>query len=155
MAEIITDTARPNRRADGEASRARILEAAGKPFAERSFASVSLRRTATAAGVTGTLLINVQTPQGDKCNDLAPTSISWSVEGNVARIPIEFNVTMPDPTFPMEFEVEFIEGSGALIVDLNLYYCGTETQAICLFVQVRLEVPLLVGSWSCAAVGLT
>ena len=51
MAEIITDTARPNRRADGEASRARILEAAGKLFAERSFASVSVRRIATAAGV--------------------------------------------------------------------------------------------------------
>jgi AcrR family transcriptional regulator len=51
MAEIITDTAPPNRRADGEASRARILEAAGKLFAEHSFASVSVRRIATAAGV--------------------------------------------------------------------------------------------------------
>lgn len=51
MAEIITDTAPPNRRADGEASRARILEAAGRLFAEHSFASVSVRRIATAAGV--------------------------------------------------------------------------------------------------------
>ena len=51
MAEIITDTARPNRRADGEASRARILEAAGKLFAQHSFSSVSTRRIAKAAGV--------------------------------------------------------------------------------------------------------
>ncbi|MCH7943784.1 MAG: CerR family C-terminal domain-containing protein [Proteobacteria bacterium] len=37
------------RRADGEASRARILEAAGKLFAEHSFSSVSTRRIAKAA----------------------------------------------------------------------------------------------------------
>jgi AcrR family transcriptional regulator len=41
---------RPNRRADGEASRARILDAAGKLFAEHSFSSVSTRRIAKAAG---------------------------------------------------------------------------------------------------------
>ncbi len=47
---MITDMARPNRRADGQASRARILEAAGKLFAEHSFSSVSTRRIAKAAG---------------------------------------------------------------------------------------------------------
>ena len=47
---MITDTVRPNRRADGEASRARILEAAGKLFAEHSFSSVSIRQIAKAAG---------------------------------------------------------------------------------------------------------
>ncbi len=125
------------------------------PAANDYQGTVLVLEPATAAGGTGTLLIDVQTPQGYKFNDLAPTSISWSVEGNVARIPIEFNVTMPDPTFPMEFEVEFIEGSGALIVDLNLYFCGTETQALCLFDQVRLELPLVVGSGPGAAVGLT
>lgn len=51
MAKAFTDMARPNRRADGEASRARILEAAGKLFAEQSFSSISTRRIAKAAGV--------------------------------------------------------------------------------------------------------
>ena len=50
MADITTDAVRPNRRADGEASRARILEAAGKLFAEHSFSSVSIRQIAKAAG---------------------------------------------------------------------------------------------------------
>ena len=48
---MATDTAQPVRRADGAASRARILEAAGKLFAEHSFSSVSVRRIAKAAGV--------------------------------------------------------------------------------------------------------
>lgn len=47
---MTTEMARPNRRADGQASRARILEAAGKLFAEHSFSSVSTRRIAKAAG---------------------------------------------------------------------------------------------------------
>lgn len=51
MAKVITDMARPSRRADGEASRARILEAAGKLFSEQSFSSISTRRIAKAAGV--------------------------------------------------------------------------------------------------------
>ena len=50
MEGMITEMARPNRRADGQASRARILEAAGKLFAEHSFSSVSTRRIAKAAG---------------------------------------------------------------------------------------------------------
>ena len=50
MEGMISEMARPNRRADGQASRARILEAAGKLFAEHSFSSVSTRRIAKAAG---------------------------------------------------------------------------------------------------------
>ena len=49
MESVITQAARPNRRADGEARRARILEAAGKLFAEHSFSSVSTRQIAKAA----------------------------------------------------------------------------------------------------------
>ncbi len=51
MEGIISEIAPPVRRADGEASRARILEAAGKLFAEHSFSSVSTRRIAKAAAV--------------------------------------------------------------------------------------------------------
>ena len=50
MKDTATATVRPNRRADGEASRARILEAAGRLFAEHSYDSVSTRRIAKAAG---------------------------------------------------------------------------------------------------------
>ena len=125
------------------------------PVTDNYQGTVHALEPATVAGGAGTLLIDVQAPEGYKFNDLAPTSISWSVEGDVAEIPDEANVKMPDPTFPMEFEVDFNEGSGALIADLNLYYCETHTQALCLFDQVRLRLPLVVGSEPGSAVGLT
>jgi thiol-disulfide isomerase/thioredoxin/sugar lactone lactonase YvrE len=103
----------------------------------------------------GTLLIDIRTPEGYKFNDLAPTSIVWSVEGDIAKIPVEANVTTPDPTFPMQFSVDFEEGSGAIVADLNLYYCESETQALCLFEQVRLRLPLEVGGEHGSVAGLT
>ncbi|MEE2980412.1 MAG: CerR family C-terminal domain-containing protein [Pseudomonadota bacterium] len=52
MAQTISQTgrdeARPRSRSDGEASRARLLDAAGKLFAERGYASVSTRALAKA-----------------------------------------------------------------------------------------------------------
>ncbi len=103
----------------------------------------------------GTLLIDIRTPEGYKFNDLAPTSIVWSVEGDIAKIPVEANVTTPDPTFPMQFSVDFEEGSGVIVADLNLYYCESETQALCLFEQVRLRLPLEVGGEHGSVAGLT
>lgn len=51
MIEALTEISRSNRRSDGEASRTRILEAAGKLFADLSFDSVSTRQIAKAAKV--------------------------------------------------------------------------------------------------------
>jgi len=70
-------------------------------------------------------------------------------------IPVEANVTIPDPTFPMQFEVAFSEGSGVVFADLNLYYCEAETQALCLFDQVRLRIPLAVCGEHGSVAGLT
>jgi thiol-disulfide isomerase/thioredoxin len=115
------------------------------PIAEDYQGTVLTLEPATVASGSGTLLIDVQTPAGYKFNDLAPTSVAWSVEGNIAEIPDEANVTIPGPTFPMEFEISFTEGSGALVADLNLYYCEAEAEELCLFDQVRLHLPLTVG----------
>ncbi|MFQ5941938.1 MAG: thioredoxin-like domain-containing protein [Anaerolineales bacterium] len=111
-------------------------------------------KPATVAGGAGTLVIDVQTPEGYKFNDLAPTSVTWSVEGDVADIPDEANVTIPGPTFPMEFEVSFREGGGKLVADLNLYYCKAVAEELCLFDQVRLELPLVVGGELGSVAGL-
>jgi hypothetical protein len=110
---------------------------------------------AMVANGAGMLRIDVITPEGYKFNDLAPTSVAWSVEGSVAEIPDEANVTIPDPTFPMQFEVSFFEGSGTVIADLNLYYCEVETESLCLFDQVRLHLPLVVGGANGSIAGLT
>jgi hypothetical protein len=110
---------------------------------------------AMVAGGAGMLRIDVLTPEGYKFNDLAPTSVAWNVEGNVAEIPDEANVTIPDPTFPMQFEVSFSEGSGTVIADLNLYYCEVESESLCLFDQVRLHLPLVVGGANGSVAGFT
>jgi thiol-disulfide isomerase/thioredoxin len=106
---------------------------------------LELGPAAVSKGI-GRLLIDVRPPTGYKFNDLAPTSMAWSVEGNIAEIPESANVTMPDPTFPMEFDVVFAEGSGDRIADRNLYYCEDESEELCLFDQVRLHLPLVVGN---------
>ena len=54
-------------------------------------------------------------------------------------------MTIPGPIFPLEFEVDFSDGSGEIVADLNLYYCETEAESLCLFDQVRLRLPLVVG----------
>ena len=115
------------------------------PAAENYQGKVLYLDPATVADGMGTLRIDVITPEGYKFNDLAPTSITWSVEGAIANIPDEANVTIPGPKFPLQFEVDFSEGSGAVIADLNLYYCEAETENLCLFDQVRLHLPLVVG----------
>ena len=125
------------------------------PVADEYQGTVLALEPAMVAGGTGTLRIDVLTPEGYKFNDLAPTSVAWSVEGSVAEIPDEANVTMPDPTFPMDFEVNFIGGNGTLIADLNLYYCEVEAQSLCIFDQVRLHLPLTVDGEAGSVVGLS
>ena len=124
------------------------------PAADNYQGKVLSLEPAMVADGMGTLRIDVITPEGYKFNDLAPTSITWSVEGAIAKIPVEANVTIPDPTFPMQFSVDFEEGSGAIVADLNLYYCESETQALCLFDQVRLRLPLVVADEIGSVAGL-
>ena len=125
------------------------------PAAENYQGKVLSLEPATVADGMGTLRIDVVTPEGYKFNDLAPTSITWSVEGAIASIPDEASVTIPGPTFPMQFDVDFSAGSGVVIADLNLYYCEAETENLCLFDQVRLHLPLVVSGEYGSAVELT
>lgn len=125
------------------------------PTAENYQGKILSLEPATVADGMGTLRIDVVTPEGYKFNDLAPTSITWSVEGAIATIPDEASVTIPGPTFPMQFDVDFSAGSGVVIADLNLYYCEALTENLCLFDQVRLHLPLVVGGEYESAVELT
>ncbi len=125
------------------------------PVADDYRGTVLALDPAMVTGGAGTLLIDIQTPEGYKFNDLAPTSVTWSVEGDIAIIPDDANVTIPGPTFPMQFSVDFAEGSGAIVADLNLYYCETKAEALCLFEQLRLRLPLEVGGEHGSVAGLT
>ena len=125
------------------------------PVADNYRGKVLALEPAMVTDGRGTLRIDVVPPEGYKFNDLAPTSITWSVEGAIAKIPDEANVAIPGPTFPMQFEVDYSEGSGIIIADLNLYYCEAETENLCLFEQVRLHLPLVVGGENGSVAGLT
>jgi hypothetical protein len=125
------------------------------PAADEYQGTILILDPAIVANGAGMLRIDVLTPEGYKFNDLAPTSVAWSVEGTVVEIPDEANVTIPGPTFPMQFEVSFSEGSGAVIADLNLYYCEAEAESLCLFDQIRLHLPLVVGAGNGSVAGLT
>jgi hypothetical protein len=97
---------------------------------------------------SGSIALNVSVPSGYKFNDLAPSTVAWEVEGGIAQVPEEAFISVKGPTFPMEFAVEFLSGSGSLTADLTLYYCEAEQDLLCLIEQVRMSLPVSVGAGS-------
>jgi thiol-disulfide isomerase/thioredoxin len=79
-------------------------------------------------------------PEGYKVNPEAPASIAWG--GNAGPVSPE-SVALVEPRFPIRFELA-VSSSGTLVGDLALVYCEEEQESICLFEQVRLEVPVVV-----------
>ncbi len=94
----------------------------------------------------GTVRLQIDVPQGYKVNDLAPSSMSWRVEGGVVELPAEANWAEAGVSFPRDLAVTFHNGEGLLIGNLTLLYCEAEKDSLCLVEQVRLEAPLKVGA---------
>ena len=90
----------------------------------------------------GSVTLDVTIPAGYKVNPDAPSSFEWSDSAGAATI--DGSGVRIDPAFPIVFDATFIEGSTTLIGDVSVVYCDAETEAICLFEQVRVEVPLTV-----------
>jgi thiol-disulfide isomerase/thioredoxin len=105
---------------------------------------VQLDPVQVAAG-NGTVLLDVQIPEGYKVNDLAPSSMEWKVDGDVVVLAPDANRSIVAPQFPLELDATFNEGEGTLTGDLTIFYCEAEKQSICLIEQVRLEAPLTVN----------
>ncbi len=93
----------------------------------------------------GSIVINIQLPDGYKVNEEAPSSFFWNAEGGFIEFPEDANVSLANPELPYKLEVTFQEGSGILISDVNLIYCEAETESLCLIEQLRFEVPVTVG----------
>jgi len=92
----------------------------------------------------GTLTLAIEIPQGYKVNDLAPFSMEWSVEGDVATFnPQDSDAVIVDPDFPMTIPVEFTAGEGALAGELVIYYCENDSQSLCLIERVRINAPVI------------
>ena len=102
----------------------------------------------------GTIVLNVELPEGYKFNDLAPSKFELTVMDDVASLAADANRSVSGPVFPIEFQVEFVKGTGTIVADMALYYCEAETQNLCLFEQVRLNLPLKVGDGTRSVVEL-
>ena len=105
---------------------------------------VDLESQHVAAG-PGTLTLAIEIPQGYKVNDLAPFSMEWSAQGDVATFnPQDSNAVIVDPNFPMTIPVELTAGDGAITGELVIYYCENDSQSLCLIERVRINAPLIV-----------
>jgi len=93
---------------------------------------------------TGSIVLDVVIPDGYKVNPEAPSRFEWSADAGVINLAPDSNGVQINPSFPLEFGSDFGAGSTALVGDLSIVYCDAETEAICLFEQVRVNVPVTV-----------
>lgn len=93
----------------------------------------------------GSIVINIELPEGYKVNEDAPSSFFWQEEGGVVEFPEGANISLAGAELPYQIDVEFVVGSGKLISDVNLFYCESDKESLCLIEQLRFEVPITVG----------
>lgn len=111
---------------------------------EDGFPGVTVRLDpVTVAPGEGAVVLDVGIPDGYKVNDLAPFSMTWSVEGGVAELG-DADQSIIAPEFPLRVPATFIVGEGLVTAELTVYYCTTEAEGLCLIEQTRLEAPIRV-----------
>jgi thiol-disulfide isomerase/thioredoxin len=92
---------------------------------------------------TSMLRLVVELPENYQINDLAPFSATFGSDGDgVAFDASELSVV--EPTFPLEVEVTLAEGEHTVRADLVIYYCSYDAVELCLIEQVALELPVVV-----------
>jgi DNA-binding beta-propeller fold protein YncE len=94
----------------------------------------------------GKLLLDVSMPLGYKVNPLAPSRFEWKVDGGIADLAPETTGSIVNPSFPLDIPANFSAGRGSITGDLYIVYCESEQESICLIDQVRVVVPVTVGS---------
>ena len=94
----------------------------------------------------GNLVLEVSMPRGYKVNPLAPSRFEWKVSGGVADLAPDAPGSIVNPSFPLNIPANFKAGTGSITGDLYIVYCESEQESICLIDQVRVVVPLTVGT---------
>jgi hypothetical protein len=106
---------------------------------------VELDPQSVAAGA-GSVILNINLPEGYKVNDLAPFSMEWSSDSDVVAVDDgQANRQIIDPDFPLIIPVVFHEGQGVVTGDLVIYFCESESQSLCLIERVRISAPISVA----------
>ncbi len=115
--------------------------------------TITLQPVAVAAG-PGSIVLEVRLPPGYKVNPDAPSRFEWRAVGEAVSLAPDVGGAVVNPSFPMEFPAEFRRGEGTLIGDISIVYCEAERESICLFDQVRISAPLLVGDGESSVVNM-
>jgi DNA-binding beta-propeller fold protein YncE len=94
----------------------------------------------------GKVVLDIELPPGYKINPLAPSSFQWRTTGEAIEFPSNPDSTVMGPEFPLQLPAFFYEGQGTLTGEFAVYYCEARTESLCLIEQLRVTVPVSVGS---------
>jgi DNA-binding beta-propeller fold protein YncE len=96
----------------------------------------------TLAPGEAVLTVAVMIPPGFKVNPLAPTSVTWSVEGEAVSLGGDADRSAPGLAFPQSAAAEVAEGSATVVAEITVYYCTAEAEELCYLERVRLRLPV-------------
>jgi len=94
----------------------------------------------------GNVILTVALPDGYKVNPEAPSSFEWAVDGSSVVLAPDASGTRINPSFPLTFGATFSDGTAVVTGDLSVVYCDAEVESICLIEQIRVIIPVTVGS---------
>jgi glucose/arabinose dehydrogenase len=100
----------------------------------------------TVAAGAGTILIDLQMPDGYKLNAQAPLTAIWP-DDPVAQIPPESrDLRLIAPQLPVQVPVTFAPGQTDLALNLTVYWCEAVNETLCFVDRATLVLPLTVSS---------
>lgn len=108
---------------------------------------ISLPEQQVTAG-KGTIVLDIQVPDGYKLNELAPfTVISNSTD--VVSIPEEFaEYRELVPELPVQIPANFFEGQTTYTTAVTVYWCEAVNEALCFIERLTFEIPVDVSGVS-------
>lgn len=94
---------------------------------------------------TGTIMLEIDLPEGFKLNDVAPSSFAMDSDGEISLSGKDY-VDLTGAGFPLSLEADFTLGRGSSKADLHLYYCEEDQESLCFYEPVQFQIPFEVGS---------
>jgi len=93
-----------------------------------------------------TLVISLKLPGSHKLTAGAPTQIVLrSADGKVLTLDGKTELTLTQPTFPIEVPVAAAEGTASVQISYAIYFCEDSLQSLCYFDAGALALPVTVG----------
>lgn len=103
---------------------------------------------------SGGIEVTVSLPEGYKLIDFAPLFVSYS-SGDQAIVKTDAELAeqnIETPKFPIKLPATFLEGRTTVGINLVVYYCESDREALCFMEQLRVVVPVTVQASDTAQV---